>query len=726
MSSSTAASASANNQDQNQDQAAPGSSSTPAANANADAISTATVFTADFDPRSFSTIEEAKEWIQSFALERGFGVTTRSSYRSAATPKISLQCACGGLPRNHRGLTPSTRQRQRKSNRCGCPFLIDLVATSPDTWLAKVINASHNHQPVHVFSEMPAILRKLTNAEMDVVRQQWLHTSNAVELLAKLKEVYPESRASTKEITNALTRLRWESNTGSITLDGVHQWLQSQSQSTQWQYKYGTLPDSDSLDRIVFLNTEMIDAVHRWGSVLHIDVTYSNMYSVNRYRMPLVEFSGMTASGQTYIAGYALTQDCSREYLDWSIKTFIEMTACPAPDIVINEENSHLKEAMDTHWPKAFKMLNREHVDKSVLSHAKVVLHKNRPSHITDTEATSALERFEMSWKKYFTSSTSQKVDSAWTELHSTHSNDPLTSPLVQYVTRVWLPHRERYELPSVNCHRHFSSATTHLPKPDAGYRSLKQRLVNRKGTISSLMTKLQDHITQLQLSYHQVLSRDKRKPSTELIRLDFFSAVTQHISTYALRKVLETSWKYRHHQQGSSWEDGCQCQVCVVNGWPCAKKVRYFVDNQMGLQKEHFHTHWWIDIPKDSNQQPGLGNGAADSPASGSRNAQGNASMDGNGSSRADSQWWSHNDTNDARGSSAGHNTIPGQAEKEHSGEARERNQYAEENVDDDQQGESSSGHKRSQDKDTDGVAQDLDGKRRRLDQDVESSKPG
>lgn len=188
-------------------QSADASTSNP--NTNAPTSAPTGSFDCPFGPREFNTVEAAKEWLKSFSLQKGFASTTRKSWLIDRTPKVSMGCSRGGRPTNNHNVTDERRQRQRISGRCGCPFQADMVYQDAK-WILSVVNAHHNHAPIEPGETVHFTHRRLTERELDVVRQYYMTDMDAQSVLDEIKEINPHTLALARDVRNAISKMRAE------------------------------------------------------------------------------------------------------------------------------------------------------------------------------------------------------------------------------------------------------------------------------------------------------------------------------------------------------------------------------------------------------------------------------------------------------------------------------------------------------------------------------------
>lgn len=539
-------------------------------------------FESDFEPCSFDTLKDAKQWLSAFSLARGFAVTTRKSWLLDNKPKASMQCALGGTLRNYWKITPEKRQRWRHSGRKDCPFRADLRWVD-GKWHVFPISPQHNHVPLESHEEHHHSHRKLTAEDLEGLRGHLWYTTNNHAILANIKANNPACLATPKDIQNAKQKVRLEEFRGNPTIQGAFEWLSQRD--GQWKYK-ADQGEHERLDKILFLNAEMIDAVHRWGSVLQMDCTYST----NRYKMPLLEIVGITASGHTFIAAYGLLLHENTEFFRWALRAFLELTAASEPLVVVTDRDLALIKALDAEWPASFKMLCRWHIDKDIAAQVRSKLARNENLQADDAEEMDT--SFMKAWRKVFWAVTREDFDSKWLDCQLAFGVEPASAPLIEYIEETWMPWVDRFALHSVNKHQHFRSYTT--GRAESAHHALKSRVVNRRADLFSLLGKIATHADNLQSTYRRQISRDTRTVPSALLLLQFFTNVVRKISVYALRKVFDTSYRSRNDPEIEPVQT-CTCSVCTTNGWPCAAVIKYLVENTMLLTVDHFAPQWQL-----------------------------------------------------------------------------------------------------------------------------------
>ncbi|XP_025625255.1 protein FAR-RED IMPAIRED RESPONSE 1-like [Arachis hypogaea] len=99
-----------------------------------------------------------------------------------------------------------------------------------------------------------------------------------------------------------------------------------------------------------------------FGNVLAFDTTYRK----NKYRRPLVIFSGCNHHRQTCIFGFALVEDEQTATYTWLLQNFLEVMLNKSPSVVVTDGDEAMKAAIREIFPDATHRLCGWHIQKNV------------------------------------------------------------------------------------------------------------------------------------------------------------------------------------------------------------------------------------------------------------------------------------------------------------------------------------------------------------------------
>ncbi|XP_029154138.1 protein FAR1-RELATED SEQUENCE 4 [Arachis hypogaea] len=109
-----------------------------------------------------------------------------------------------------------------------------------------------------------------------------------------------------------------------------------------------------------------VDYQH-FGDVLSFDSTYKK----NKYRRPLVIFSGSNNHKQTTIFGFGLVLDESIGLYTWLLENLLEVMCNKKPSVIVTDGCDSMRAAIKAVYPEATHRLYAWHVEKNVTSNVK-------------------------------------------------------------------------------------------------------------------------------------------------------------------------------------------------------------------------------------------------------------------------------------------------------------------------------------------------------------------
>ncbi|KAL4330282.1 hypothetical protein AHAS_Ahas13G0384500 [Arachis hypogaea] len=104
-----------------------------------------------------------------------------------------------------------------------------------------------------------------------------------------------------------------------------------------------------------------------FGDVLAFDTTYQK----NKYRRPLVIFSGCNHHRQTCIFGFALIENEQTKTYMWLLQNFLDVMLNKSPSVVVTDGDEAMKAVIQEIFPNATHRLCGWHIQKNVTANIK-------------------------------------------------------------------------------------------------------------------------------------------------------------------------------------------------------------------------------------------------------------------------------------------------------------------------------------------------------------------
>ncbi|CAO1631758.1 unnamed protein product [Parajaminaea phylloscopi] len=552
-------------------------------------------FTSSLPAHQCHTFEELRAHLQMHARKQGFACVTRVSHLKRENPDCTFQCDSGGAVRNNWGVTCENRRRRTPSGRINCPFRVKAYTVFCEQddvamWTFKVLNPSHNHSPASITLPHP-IHRRFTDEELDFLRsQQWSKTTRRA-IVDKFRHTDPTHPATRTDVGNAIAKMRREELSPLPAVPAALRWLDAHK--TDWRFQ-AHADAYDRLDRLVFMNQEMLVAVKRWGSVLQMDCTYST----NKYRLPLLHVCGVTATGRTFTAGYALLAKEDSISYEWALRAFQVVGAWPTPAVIVTDRDLALMNAIKQVFPESRNLLCRWHIGRAVK--AKITEHFSKSKDLEDADAVDqAIEEFSRQWEQVFHAKTERELTEAWdafVELCTMPDSWTPATRVYDYIVETWMRHQQSFMLPYIDRVRHLGCRTT--SRCEGNHARMKKQLVTRNSKLHVLLGTLAQHQMHEQRENLDSIAKDRNKAMGHLMEDDFFARVVRKVSHFALGK-LEDEWRKRGDP--AHWSNrNCECNFTVSWGIPCIHRIKYAMLNKQILQLDQFAAHWHLDRPQE------------------------------------------------------------------------------------------------------------------------------
>ncbi|KAH1253871.1 putative protein FAR1-RELATED SEQUENCE 10 [Glycine max] len=354
-------------------------------------------------PHVFGTRDDLLQWARTVAHENGFVVvimrsdtTTGSRGRSSF---VLIGCERSGM---YKYRNKEFVRKDTGSRKCGCPFkLCRKPVHGGEGWMVKLIYEIHNHELAKSLVGHPYAGR-LTKDEKKIIADMTKSMVKPKNILLTLKEHNANSCTTIKQIYNARSAYR------------------------------SSIRGAD------------IEIQHLMKLLEH------NTYKTNRYRLPLLDFVGVTPTTMTFSAGFAYLEAERVNNIVWALEQFrgLFLRNDRLPVVIVTDRDLALTNAVKTVFPECTNLLCMFHIDKNVKAKCKSLIgQKNDRDYVMDNWGTlvdcPSEHQFAESLQKF------QIACSPW----------PM---FVDYVNDTWIiPHKEKFIIAWTNKVMHLGNTTT-------------------------------------------------------------------------------------------------------------------------------------------------------------------------------------------------------------------------------------------------------------------------
>ncbi|KAL5159018.1 putative protein FAR1-RELATED SEQUENCE 10 [Glycine soja] len=276
----------------------------------------------------FGTRDDVLQWARSVAHENGFvAVIMRSDTHTGSRERSSfvlIGCERSG---QYKCRKKDFVRRDIGSRKCGCPFkLRGKPVIGGEGLMVKLICGIHNHELAKSLIGHPYVGR-LTKEEKNIIADMTKSMVKPRNILLTLKEHNANSFITVKQIYNARSAYR-SSIRGSDTEMQHLMKLLERDQYIHWHR----------------LNDEFV-----------------TIPTKNRYRLPLLDFVGVTPTGMTFSAGFAYLEGECVNNVVWALEQFrgLFLRRDRLPIVIITDRDLALMNGVKTVFPECTNLLCR-------------------------------------------------------------------------------------------------------------------------------------------------------------------------------------------------------------------------------------------------------------------------------------------------------------------------------------------------------------------------------
>ena len=369
--------------------------------------------------------------MQQYAGPQGYAVLkarTKKFKKTKLDRRAWIRCDRGGKPEKN---SKSKGKRITDSRLMDCPFLIIAARpTESDLWTYEIIRRQHNHGPTIEGSHTS--LRKIarTTDVEDTVINQSRTGSKPSKVLSSLRLGLDEENPMLKpsDVYNIKAKARSEA-LGSLT--PVQALLRQLHHRDDWFVTYDNHKTSGRLEFLFFSRKSAQKILRLNYEVLILDCTYKT----NRYNIPLMVITGVTAMNTSYYVAFAFMKDETVSGFKWmleQLKLLYNELDIPYPDVLLTDCDKHLMTASLRVFPDADHIICIWHVDNNV--------NKNCNLHFDTKEE---WEDFFRDWHRVMYATSEAQHEHEWGILQSDYSDDyPI---VIQYLVEHLLLLKKRF-----------------------------------------------------------------------------------------------------------------------------------------------------------------------------------------------------------------------------------------------------------------------------------------
>ncbi len=179
--------------------------------------------------------------------------------------------------------------------------------------------------------------RSLQAEEKRRVRELAENGVRVAETLNILKSEFGNTLTTAREIHNEVHKARMEELNGRSPIMALYQSLQKED------FNYAAhINANGALERLIFIRNDSIKMCQRWSTVFIMDCTYKT----NKFGMPLLNIVGITATYNSFSAGFAFLCEEIEETYSWALQKYKDITKV-SPKVIVTDRELALMNSIE-------------------------------------------------------------------------------------------------------------------------------------------------------------------------------------------------------------------------------------------------------------------------------------------------------------------------------------------------------------------------------------------
>ncbi|KAH1228086.1 PKS-NRPS hybrid synthetase [Glycine max] len=293
----------------------------------------------------FVTRDDVLHWTRSVAYEIGFVTVMRGR-----TSFVLIGCERSG---QYKYMKKDLVRRDTSSRKCGCPFKHHgKPVVGGQGWMGKLMCGSHNHKMTKSLIRHSYVGR-LTKNENIIIADMTKSMMKPRNIFLTLKKHNVNSYTTIKQIYNVRSAYRYSIRGNNIEMQQLIKLLEQDQ-----------LKDEDVVRDIFWCHPDAVKLCNVYST-----------YKTNKYRLPLLDFVGVTPTGMTFSAGFA--------YLEGKLSRFF-LRRDALHRVIVTDRNLALMNAVKNVFPECTNLLCRFHIDKNVKAKCKSLVGKKKCMRLCD------------------------------------------------------------------------------------------------------------------------------------------------------------------------------------------------------------------------------------------------------------------------------------------------------------------------------------------------------
>ncbi|KAH1241928.1 PKS-NRPS hybrid synthetase [Glycine max] len=514
----------------------------------------------------FGTRDDVLQWARTVAHENGFiAVIMRSDIDTGSRGRNSfvlIGCERSGT---YKSRNKEFVRKDTGSRKCGCPFrLRGKSVHGGEGWMVKLICEIHNHELAKSLVGHPYAGR-LSKYEKKIIADMTKSMVKPKYILLTLKEHNVNSCTTIKQIYNARSAYRSSIREADTEMQHLMKLLE-RDQYIHWH----RLKDEVLVSDLFWCHPDAIKLCNACHLLFFIDSTYKT----NRYRLPLLDFVGVTPTAMTFSVGFAYLEVERVNNIVRALERFRDLFLRNdrLPIVIVTDRDLALMNVVKTVFPECTTLLCRFHINKNVKAKCKSLIgDKNAWDYVMDNWGTlvdcSSEQQFHESLQKF------QVACSPW----------PM---FIDYVNDTWIiPHKEKFITAWTNKVMHLGNTTTN--RVESAHWALKRLLQNSLEDLCSVWDAINNMIT-LQHVEIKASFESSMHVVGHLFKKTLYKRLLGMVSRDALNQITSVVDRLRYLGNNPS---SYGCVMRSTHGLPCACELSRYTAGSIPV--ESIHIFW-------------------------------------------------------------------------------------------------------------------------------------
>ncbi|XP_025625575.1 protein FAR1-RELATED SEQUENCE 5-like [Arachis hypogaea] len=328
--------------------------------------------TEDFLDKVFSTEEDAYAAYKQFARLRGFGVRKGDVARmNGLLVRRDFFCHRQGTRHEKQYDRPERVREEKLESRTGCSAKLKIYYDLQDqVWKVRRIDDNHNHPlATTMFSHLLPSHRNLSDgdkAQVDSLKKFGIATSKIMAYMAGQSGGYGMLRFTKRDLYNYVHSQRIAQIINGDAAAAIS-YLEGKANTDMMTVARYTKTAENQLGSLFWADGQMMADYQLFGNVLAFDATYRS----NKYKKPLVVFSGSNHHKQIAIFGFALLEDEEVRTYKWVLLNIFDVIENKKPSVVVTDGDKAMRAAIADVLPLARHRLCGWHLEKNCVLRVK-------------------------------------------------------------------------------------------------------------------------------------------------------------------------------------------------------------------------------------------------------------------------------------------------------------------------------------------------------------------